>query len=89
MNNDRMSVDTVDPSKTKETVVDGKVVRQKVYYKVNDGYNREIDTTRTMNSFSSNLENLQYVLDEITREQNADYALDNMTQDEDWICEND
>jgi hypothetical protein len=42
-----------------------------------------------MNSFSSNLDNLQYVLDEITREQNADYALDNMTQDEDWICEND
>ena len=70
-----------DPSKTKEVVKDGKVIRQKVYYASTDGYYKQIDTERTLDSFSDSLDNLQYTLDEIAGERNSDYAMDNMSGD--------
>ena len=61
--------------KFEEVVVDGKVIRQKVYYKVNDGYNKVIDEDRTLSSFRNNLEGLQHILDEIAYERHQDYNM--------------
>ena len=79
--NDTNTNRNTDPSKTKEVVKDGKVIRQKVYYASTDGYYKQIDTERTLDSFSDSLDNLQYTLDEIAGERNSDYAMDNMSGD--------